>query len=124
MNPDTLKAWRARLALGEAGMSAYLGVPVPTYRKWENGTRTQDASTLRLFAVLGLVEQNAPELHAALIDGAVTEDKPQSAKKTRGKGKVAPKPEKPASARSDAPAPPLPWVQAAEALPEWMKMGS
>jgi transcriptional regulator with XRE-family HTH domain len=121
MNPETLKAWRARLSLGEAGMAAYLGVPVPTYRKWENGTRSQDASTLRLFSVLSLVEQNAPDLHNALIDGALSEDKPLAPRKPRGKGKVTPKPEKPASALSDAPAP---WVHAAEAVPEWMKMGS
>ena len=70
MTNEELKAWRSRLSLGEAGMAAYLGVPVTTYRKWENGTRSQDASTRRLFDVLLRVEAAAPGIHAALMSEA------------------------------------------------------
>lgn len=96
MNPETLKAWRARLSLGEAGMSAYLGVPVTTYRKWENGTRKPDAAPLRLFAVLGEVEGCAPELHARLIDTVrvTVENKPTKARKPRAATLAPATPEK------------------------------
>lgn len=67
MTNEQLKAWRARLSLGEAGMAAYLGVPVTTYRKWENGTRSQDASTRRLFEVLRLLEMEGSPLHNDLL---------------------------------------------------------
>lgn len=85
MTNEELKAWRARLSLGEAGMAAYLGVPVTTYRKWENGTRSQDASTRRLFEVLQLVEQWGDAghggLHAELLEaaraGAAPAEKPK-----------------------------------------------
>jgi len=116
MTPDNLKAWRARLSLGETGMAAYLGVPVTTYRKWENGTRKPDAAPLRLFAVLGEVEGCAPELHARLIDmvRTTTENRPTKARKPRA-ATLAPAPTQ---------SPPIPpWIHAADALPAWMKGG-
>ena len=81
MTNEELKAWRARLSLGEAGMAAYLGVPVTTYRKWENGTRSQDASTRRLFEVLRLLEMEGSPLHNDLLviarSSAAPADKPK-----------------------------------------------
>lgn len=112
MKPDELKAWASRLGLGEAGMAAYLGVPVPTYRKWEAGTRRPDSAPLRLFAVLDLVEKRAPELHGALIDVARGKDAPTPATKRAGKGKGA-------TPRKNAPAAPE-----SPALPAWMTGGA
>ena len=132
MTPDNLKSWRARLGLGDTGMAAYLGVPLGTLRKWENGTRTPDTAPLRLFAVLQLIEAQAPDLHAAILaaakTGAGAQDAPQRARKGRGRVTTgAPGPENaPAareSARIDPPAPPAPWVHVADALPPWMTGG-
>jgi len=122
MTPDNLKAWRARLSLGEAGMAAYLGVPVTTYRKWENGTRKQDASTLRLFEVLQLIERmsECEGVHQALIEDALktVEKRPPGARKRKAATQAPATPEKRAG---EAVAPP--WTHAADALPDWMKGG-
>jgi len=91
MTNDQLKAWRARLSLGEAGMAAYLGTPVTTYRKWENGTRQPDSSTRRLFDVLQLVETRMPDMHAELVAAAVAMGGPEKVRKPR-KAKAAPEP--------------------------------
>lgn len=100
MTPSMIKAWRARLSLGEAGMAAYLGVPVTTYRKWENGTRSQDASTNRLFDVLLRVEAAAPGVHAALMSEATAEGAPDDKPKRKGR---------------------KPKETAASDVPDWMK---
>lgn len=115
MKDDELKAWRARLSLGEAGMAAYLGVPVTTYRKWENGTRSQDASTLRLFEVLQRIETGGACI--ALHDDLMTEARsagPAEAPKRRGR---KPKPVTPAA----APAQP---VEQSTQVPAWLMMAS
>ena len=125
MTPETIKATATRLGLSELSMAAYLGVPVCTYRKWINGTRTLDSAPRRLLDVLEMIETTieCEGVHTELIEAARAHDKPASASKPRGKGKGAPRAEKPASAPTQAPAPPPPWTQAAEALPDWMKMG-
>lgn len=113
MTPETLKAWRARLSLGEAGMAAYLGVPVTTYRKWENGTRNPDAAPLRLFAVLQLLETVHKSTHLTLMSEAMTvENKPAKGRKPRQATQVSAIPRSP-----DV----LPWIHAVDALPSWMK---
>ena len=122
MTPDTLKAWRARLSLGEAGMAAYLGVPVTTYRKWENGTRKPDAAPLRLFEVLAMVERESVSLHLNLLsDAQGIEIKPTRARKPRAAILVPPGPEKRPSGPDSGIIAPFPWVHAADALPSWMK---
>lgn len=112
MTNEELKAWRLRLSLGEAGMASYLGTPVTTYRKWENGTRSQDASTHRLFDILALVEQRMPDTHAELVElarKAEPVEKPKPVRKGRGKGvKVV-------HCRDLLPVPP-----AAPVLPDWL----
>ena len=121
---EYLKTWAARLELSEAAMAAYLGVPVFTYRKWENGTRTPDAAPQRLMRVLRRIESEAPELHAHLIEEARAgaPDRPTATPKRGRKGKAAPATENaPSDPPADAPAPPAPWIAAAEALPDWMK---
>lgn len=124
MTPDTLKAWRARLSLGEAGMAAYLGVPVTTYRKWENGTRKPDAAPLRLFAVLQLLETVHKSTHLTLMSEAMTvENKPVKARKPRAATQAPATPEKPASGPDSGIIAPFPWIHAAQALPDWMKGG-
>lgn len=121
MTPDTLKAWRARMSLGEAGMAAYLGVPVTTYRKWENGTRKPDAAPLRLFEVLQRIEDDAKGTHADLIREATeAENKPVKARKLRAATLAPTTPEKRASWPDSGVIAPFPWVHAAQALPDWM----
>ena len=124
MNPRELKQWQADLGLSEAAMAAYLGVPVPTYRKWTNGTRKPDAAPMRLFAILQSVQLQAPEMHANLVDlaqgtGAAPASAP-AAPKRRGKGKVAPSPENASQADSASPEPQDP---EALTIPKWL-MGS
>lgn len=115
MTPDTLKPWRARLGLGEAGMAAYLGVPVNTYKKWENGTRKPESSALRVGDLLARIESLAPQLHAALIAEAKTAAEPRK----RGREpKVVPTP-------SPAPEnPPAVDPGPAPGLPSWMIGGA
>jgi DNA-binding transcriptional regulator YiaG len=67
LTPTDLKKWRERLGLGAAGMSEYLGVPVHTWTKWENGTRAPDAAPRRLFELLGMLEAMAPAIHESLL---------------------------------------------------------
>ena len=115
MTPETLKAWRTRLSLGEAGMAAYLGVPVTTYRKWENGTRKPDAAPLRLFTVLQAVERESVSLHLNLLsDAQDTENKPAKGRKPRAATQAPTGPRSPAVP---------PWIHAADALPSWMNGG-
>jgi transcriptional regulator with XRE-family HTH domain len=128
MTPDTLKAWRARLSLGEAGMAAYLGVPVTTYRKWENGTRKPDAAPLRLFAVLQRIEQYESEgthhLHdSLLLEAQGFENRPAKARKPRA-ATQPPTPAAPAVGPDSGVSAPLPWAHAAQVLPDWMKSGA
>lgn len=117
---EYLKTWAARLKVSEAAMAAYLGVPVFTYRKWENGTRTPDAAPQRLMRVLRRIESDAPDLHAQLIEEARASapDRPTATPKRGRKGKGAPAVQ---NAPSGPPAPPAPWIAAADALPDWMK---
>lgn len=112
MTNEQLKAWRSRLSLGEAGMAAYLGTPVTTYRKWENGTRQPDSSTRRLFDVLQLVETRMPDMHAELVGAAVAMGGPEKVRKPR-KVKEVQQPAQP-----PAPAPQF------DTLPAWMLSGS
>lgn len=65
---ETLQALQARLGLTAPALAAYLGVPVPTVRKWIAGTREPPASVVRLLKVLGLIEALVPQLHANLIE--------------------------------------------------------
>ena len=124
MTPDNLKAWRARLSLGEAGMAAYLGVPVTTYRKWENGTRKPDAAPLRLFSILQSIENldDGGVFHRDLIREATeAENRPAKGRKPRTAIQAPTTPEKRASGPDSGIIAPFPWVHAAQALPDWMK---
>lgn len=133
MTPESLKAWRAHLSLGEAGMAAYLGVPVTTYRKWENGTRKPDAAPLRLFEVLQRIETQRDEglFEELLLAAMGAENKPTKARKPRAATQAPPSPEKRASGPFIAPEPPkiVGWIDrgidavpiVADPLPDWMK---
>lgn len=125
MNPDTLKQWRARLGLGEQGMAVYVGVPVNTWKKWENGTRTPDAAPLRLMSLLQRIETDAPAMHADLMQTARIA--PPDAPKRGRRGKGAPTTDTAPAADPGRPAThaaPDPWVHVADALPDWMKSGT
>lgn len=67
---EQLTTWRASLELSVNGMSAYLGVPVNTYTKWEKGERQPPAAARKLFDVLRLVQVLAPQVHEQLINTA------------------------------------------------------
>lgn len=77
-------ALRARLAFTHDQAAQYLGVPVPTYKKWESGEREPSASVLRLLDVLGTVEALAPALHAGFLpENRVMSKNPESDKPAR-----------------------------------------
>lgn len=119
MTNEQLKAWRSRLSLGEAGMAAYLGTPVTTYRKWENGTRQPDSSTRRLFDVLQLVETRMPDMHAELVAAAVAMGGPEKVRKPRkAKGSGITITHAPVGADDTTSSELVP------ALPAWMMAGS
>lgn len=58
---------RARLGLTLHDCAEYLGVPVTTLIKWENGTRTPGSAAQRLLDVLGMIEVLAPDLHSHFL---------------------------------------------------------
>lgn len=108
------KTKAAALGLSEHAMALYLGIPIGTYRKWANGTRALDAAPRRLLEVLGMVEEFAPLLHASLIDAAKGLERAETLEKQsrvlKGRGGAKKRPGDP----------PAPFVQVAQALPEWM----
>ena len=67
---ERLQALQARLGLSNAGLAAYLGVPLATARNWVDGHRDPGAVTHRLLDVLGTIEALAPEIHAHLMPPA------------------------------------------------------
>jgi len=67
VTPAQLAAIAQRLNLSTQALADYLGVPVHTLTKWQNGTRTPPAVAARLLAVLALIETLAPDLHAAAL---------------------------------------------------------
>ena len=77
---NAFTALMARLSLDEPRASAYLGVPVYTFRNWVSGERTPSSSVLRLLEVLGTIEALAPALHAGFLPG-----ESGHVKKSRGK---------------------------------------
>ena len=66
--PNALQALQSRLNLSAAAMAHYLGVPLPTWRKWASGEREPPAALWRLVEVLGLIEALVPDLHNQLIE--------------------------------------------------------
>jgi transcriptional regulator with XRE-family HTH domain len=67
ITPAQLAEIAQRLSLSTQSLADYLGVPVHTLIKWQNGTRTPPAVAARLLAVLAIVEALAPELHRAAL---------------------------------------------------------
>lgn len=78
---------RSRLGLTLHDAAEYLGVPVTTFIKWENGTRTPGSAATRLMDVLGMIEVMAPELHEGFM--------PSQAKRGTPRRKMAKLPEAP-----------------------------
>jgi len=64
---------------GDTLTAALLGVPVPTLRKWVNGTRSPSASAVRLVSVLATLATVAPGLLEALTPSPTspTEENPK-----------------------------------------------
>lgn len=67
VTPAQLAEIAQRLSLSTSALADYLGVPVYTLIKWQNGTRTPPAVAARLLAVLEIVETLAPDLHRAAL---------------------------------------------------------
>ena len=125
--PETLKAWQADLGLSESGMAAYVGVPLHTWRKWLNGTRKPDAAPCALLDLLSVLPDECPALHALRLENAHKAAKPVKATpvSTRVKKRASGPSAQPIAPSSEAqPAPPAPWVQVTEAVPEWMNLGA
>lgn len=68
---QSLKEFITRHQLTEAQAAGLLGVPVHTYKKWANGTRTPGAATARLLEVFCTLEILAPDVLATLIPEVV-----------------------------------------------------
>ena len=64
-----------RFGFDDSQAAAYMGVPVPTFRKWLSGERTPNASALRLLEVLGVIETLAPALHASFMPDPLVKPK-------------------------------------------------
>lgn len=64
---NKLRAVAARLGLDDERAAAYFGVPVTTYRKWLNGSRSPSSAALRLIDVMGVVEALCPTVHDSLL---------------------------------------------------------
>ena len=67
VTPAQLAELAQRLNLSTQALADYLGVPVHTLIKWQNGTRRPPAVAARLLAVLAIFETMAPELHRAAL---------------------------------------------------------
>lgn len=67
VTPAQLAEIAQRLSLSTSALADYLGVPVHTLIKWQNGTRTPPAVAARLLAVLEIVETLSPDLHRAAL---------------------------------------------------------
>jgi putative transcriptional regulator len=52
MNPEQIKALRARLGLTQAQMAERMGVALQTYQQWEHGRRKPRRPTLKLLEIL------------------------------------------------------------------------
>ena len=67
MTPTELKHWQSGLGLSDLAMAHYLGIPLPTWMKWINGTRGLDAAPRRLIHILQVIQTDSPDLHGRLI---------------------------------------------------------
>ena len=70
-----VRAIGERFKLTDPQTADYLGVPLPTLRKWLAGERAPSAATVRLLYVLDLISTLAPAIHAHLIPEAKTKTK-------------------------------------------------
>ena len=61
--PNPFVVLRDRLGLSDAELAAYLGVPLPTARKWLRGERHPAAVAARLIEVLATIEALVPDIH-------------------------------------------------------------
>lgn len=91
-NSPAAVAFSARLAatLGPLGLedaraAEFLGVPVPTFRKWRAGTRAPSAAAVRLIDVFDIVRTFAPGLFEGMVPKSVaTSDKERVSQKRPG----------------------------------------
>lgn len=65
--PEIMTDTMTRLNLTMPQMSEYWGVPVPTLKKWRQGTRYPTSAALRLIEVLQMIETLAPDIHRAMV---------------------------------------------------------
>lgn len=64
---ERIKVLMSRHGMTVEKAAEYLGVPVPTLRKWLNGDRKPNSAAARLVDVLGMVEAFAPWVHDNML---------------------------------------------------------
>ena len=84
MTPIELKHWQSGLDLSDLAMAHYLGIPLPTWTKWADGTRTLDAAPRRLIQILQVIQTDSPALHVRLIRDA-RQSAPDQPRRPRGR---------------------------------------
>jgi len=62
LTPGILSHWRSTLDLPMSSMAALLGVPLPTYIKWEKGDRTPPTIATNTIVLLHWLEQSHPSV--------------------------------------------------------------
>jgi DNA-binding transcriptional regulator YiaG len=62
-----IHALRERTRFTPQEVAEYLGVSVHLVRKWESGTREFNPTVARLFKLLGLVRDLAPDVHSIML---------------------------------------------------------
>ena len=117
MTPIELKHWQAGLGLSDLAMAHYLGIPLPTWVKWTNGTRSPDAAPRRLIQILQVIQADSPALHDRLIRES-RQSAPESPRRPRGR---PPKVQAP-SDQKNAPAPVLASPEEPSPIPAWLTM--
>lgn len=65
--PELMTDTMTRLNMTMPMLSDYWGVPVPTLKKWKQGTRYPTSAALRLIEVLQMIETLAPDIHRAMV---------------------------------------------------------
>lgn len=76
-----LRLRMARFRLTQKETAFYLGVSPDTISSWLAGKSVPSSSALRLFEVLGILDEHSPELHAAYVESCrVARRKPGPAK--------------------------------------------
>lgn len=70
MTKEQLKEWRVTLGLSQKQMATYVGIPWQTWRNWEQGTRSLNATAVSLVSLMRVVETMEPDLLESRLEKA------------------------------------------------------